>query len=104
MQFRIGGNAVIMRQIVIPPSSFTCEPKYIHEECVQDGLPYVRHFHKTDLFVKFTTNTNLSKILENLLRRQSATDMHDIVARNYKLQLSNNRGDDHVYINFYGQW
>ena len=79
------GNLQETGKIIVLPSSFTGSPRYFHER-VQDGITYVRHYGKPDLFITFTCNPLWFEITNNLMEGQSTTDRHDLVARVFKLK------------------
>lgn len=73
-------------KMVILPSSFVNRPRYLHEY-TQDAFAYVRTYGRPDLFVTFTCNPSWSEIVDELMPGQSANDMHDVIARVFRLKV-----------------
>ncbi|XP_067120500.1 uncharacterized protein, partial [Centruroides vittatus] len=72
-------------KMTILPATFHAGDRYMHER-TQDGLAYVRHYGKPDLFITFTCNPKWSKIKGNLLFGQEAQDRNDLIARVFHLK------------------
>ncbi|KAL4090448.1 hypothetical protein QTP88_025283 [Uroleucon formosanum] len=74
-------NAIDLGQIVVPPSSFTGGPRYMHEG-TQEAMTYVHVHGRLDLFITFTCNPIWKDIIDALFYGQKPHDRHDIIARN----------------------
>ena len=73
-------------KMVILPSSFVGGPRHLHEYA-QDGLCYVQHYGRPDLFITFTCNPAWDEIRENLRPGQVPADRPDLTARVFKQKL-----------------
>ena len=80
------GNPRNVGHRVILPSTFTGEPRYMHER-QQDAMTYVRKYGHPDLFITTTTNPNWPEIKDNLLPSQDPHDRPDIVARVFRFKV-----------------
>ena len=69
-----------LRTKVVLPSTYTGEPRYMHER-VQDAMSYVRMYSRPTLFLTMTCNPRWPEIENELLPSQSAHHRPDIVAR-----------------------
>lgn len=76
----------IGRQIILPPS-FMGSNRDMHRR-FQDAMAIVRHFYKPDLFITMTCNPTWKEILEDLCEGQKPHDRPDIVARVFKMKLT----------------
>jgi hypothetical protein len=54
----------------------------------QDAMAIVRKFGTPDLFITFTCNPQWREIQESLFQNQMATDRPDLIARVFKMKLS----------------
>ncbi|XP_051791527.1 uncharacterized protein LOC127530010, partial [Erpetoichthys calabaricus] len=79
-------DLIELGQAVILPSSFTGEPRYMHEH-TQDAMIYVRHYGRPDLFITFTCNPKWPEITEILLPHQKPHDRHDLISRVLHLKI-----------------
>ncbi|CAE1246573.1 unnamed protein product [Acanthosepion pharaonis] len=70
----------------ILPSSYTDDPRYMHER-TQDAMTYVRHYGRPDLFVTFTCNPKWVEITRELFPGQQYSHRPDLIARVFRLQL-----------------
>ena len=80
------GHVQDMGQLVILPSSFTGDPRFMHEQ-IQDAMTFVRHFGRPDLFIAFTCNSQWKEIVAALLFGQTAQERYDMVSRIFHLKV-----------------
>lgn len=62
-------------QLVILPSSFTDNPRYVYEKS-QNVVSYVRYHSKSDLIITATFNPNWTEIKENINTDLSPQDRY----------------------------
>ena len=72
---------------IILPATFIGSPRSMIE-LYQDAMAIVRKYGKPDLFVTFTCNPSWPEITRELLEGQTAADRPDLVARVFKLKLT----------------
>lgn len=73
-------------QHVILPATFVGSPRDYHKQ-YQDAMAIVREYHKPDLFITMTCNSQWPEILESIFPNQTPADRPDIVARVFALKL-----------------
>ena len=72
---------------VILPATFIGSPRSMIE-LYQDAMAIARKYGKPDLFVTFTCNPSWVEITRELMDGQTAADRPDLVARVFKIKLS----------------
>lgn len=81
------GAALQVGQRVILPASFTGGPRD-QSRRFQDAMAVVRRLGKPSLFITMTCNPGWPEIVRNLPSGQKAEDRPDLIARVFKLKLS----------------
>lgn len=79
-------QTVPVGQHVILPPSFLGSPRDMHRRFL-DAMAIVRKFHKPDIFLTYTCNTEWPEIKEHLLPGQEAKDRPDLCARVFNAKL-----------------
>ena len=72
------GDPAVGQHITLPANHLG-SPCDMHTQ-YQDVVAIVREYHKPDLFITFTCNTNWPELMESLLPGQHPDDRPDLVA------------------------
>lgn len=72
---------------IVLPSSFPGSPRAMIQD-FQDAMAIVAKYGKPDLFQTITCNPGWREIKENLEPGQTASDRPDLIARVFKLKIS----------------
>lgn len=76
-------------RMIVLPSSFKGSPRAMIQD-FNDAMAMISKYGKPDIFLTFTCNPSWKEITENLAPGQSASDRPDLIARVFKMKVSEN--------------